>query len=230
MPVEAVLTLDGAPVPHVEVTALPFDANELLDSLEAAAHAPRPAFPSLEAQMMAYRPGPAADLGQAGRAWMATRDSAQRLADSLLSVSHEAAGYPAAYRRFQALYRRLTGRAARREAALKEVTDEIRSLAARAGAAADSIRLWEREAYAAFDSLVALRMAAEGRPAVSSSTDELGTVELELAPGPWWIRAEIRHPDNPFLEYEWNTPVWVRGWWPLRVPVSEKNVTLQWRH
>ncbi len=230
MPVEIVLTLNGAPLAYVEVTALPFDANGLLDSLEAAAPVPRPAFPSLEAEMIAYRVGPAVDLGQVGRAWTATRDSAQWLADSLLSVSHEAPGYPAAYRRFQALYRRLTERAARREAALQEVTDEIRSLAVRAGAAADSIRLWELEAYAPFDSLVALRIAAEGRPAVSASSHESGAVELELAPGAWWIRAQMRYPDNPFLEYEWNTMVWVRGWWPLHMRLFEGNVAVGWRH
>ena len=56
------------------------------------------------------------------------------------------------------------------------------------------------------------------------------TAELELAPGPWWIRAEIRHPDNLFLEYEWNTLVCVRGWWPLRTRLFEGNVSVEWRH
>ncbi len=229
--VHVVAYLDAArPLSRVEITALPYDAPGLLDSLHRAMPDPPPAFPGLEREMRGFLPSDPGDLGSAGRAWIATRDSAQRLADSLRSLDRRAPGYGVAYARFRRLYHRLTERSAEREAAYRSVTAEDRSLAAQAGAAADSLRAWERLAYTDFDSLAAAALAASGRDVLRATTDAAGRAGFTLAPGRWWLVLRVPHSENPFLEYRWEVPLVVRGRWPLRVPIFENNVEIRWRH
>ena len=229
--VHVVAYLDAArPLSRVEITALPYDAPGLLDSLSRAMPDPPPTFPGLEQEMRGFLPSDPGDLGSAGRAWKATRDSAQRLADSLRSLDRRAPGYGVAYARFRRLYHRLTERSGEREAAYRSVTAEDRSLAAQAGAAADSLRAWERLAYTDFDSLAAAALAASGRKVLRIRTDASGRADFVLEPGQWWLILRIPYRGNPFLEYVWEVPLVVRGHRPLRVPIFDNNVEIRWRH
>lgn len=226
----ALIPPPGTSAGLVEVVARPYDALKLLDSLAAVAPDPQPVFPELELALAAFRRSAPQGLGEVGRAWEHARDSAQRLADSLRTGDRRSPGYRGAYDRFRQLYRRLADRSAAREAALRATTGEVRALALRAGAAADSVRAWERIAYAAFDSLAEATEAARAAVAQTAITDQAGHAGFELAAGAWWIAVRVPHPDNPFMEYTWDVPVLVRARWPLRVPLFEANRTVRWRH
>jgi hypothetical protein len=223
------VTLDGAPVPGLDVVAYPFDPGRLLDSLAAAHPVPPPDFADLERELLAFRPPPPApeDTAEIGR--RATRDSVAALADSLNAVDRRSPGYAEAYRRFRQLYMRLVQRSASREAARRADLDPVRDIAGRAARAADSLRAWEREAYAGFDAAVADLSARLGREPVHAATASDGWLELELAPGSWWLEARRPHPDNPFAEYAWRVEIVAAGF-PFRLPLSEATATLEWRH
>jgi len=223
------VTLDGMPVPGLDVIAYPFDPDRILDSLAAAFPEPRPDFTSLERELLAFSPPqpPAEDTAEVG--WRATRDSVVALADSLNAVDRRAAGYGDAYHRFRQLYMHLVQRSATRESARRADLDPVRELARRAGRAADSLRSWERRAYAGFDSAVA-RLVATGLPApVLTTTEADGWLELELAPGAWWLEARLPQRDNPFGEYVWSVGL-VSAGLPFRLPMTEETATLAWRH
>ena len=229
VPVQIRVTVDGAPVPGLEVTAWPYDPARLLDSLAAAHDVAPPDFDSLERELLAFAVEPPAPEDTADWSVRATRDSAADLADSLRAADRRSRGYGEAYRRFRQLYGRLVQRSATREAARRTERDPLRALALRAGRAADSLRAWERQAYAGFDSLMDLMVAEGGRvPAVGTTASD-GWLALDLAAGSWWLEARVPHRDNPFAEYVWRVPVVAAGL-PFRVPLSSTNASLSWRH
>jgi hypothetical protein len=227
--VEVRVMLGGNPVPGLEVTALPYDPTRLLDSLATAHGEPRPAFGDLEQELLAFAPAPAPADDAAGLGVRATRDSVAALADSLNSVDRRSPGYATTYRRFRQLYGRLVQRSAAREAARRGDLDPVRSLALMAGRAADSLRAWERAAYAGLDTATTRLEDLVGRRAVTGVTDAEGWVTLMLPPGAWWFDARLDHPENPFAEYAWMAPAVLSGF-PFRIRLTEAAARIVWRH
>lgn len=228
--VEIVAALEpGVPLEGLEIVALPYDPERLLDSLAALSSIPRPDFSTLEAELLAFRRPAYAEDDARANAWEAVRDSVRRLSDSLRPVDRSSPGYRAAYERFRRLYERFLQQTAARDASVRELTAEVRDLAVRAGRAADSLRAWEHQAYAGADSLGRLAQAAAGRPAVWGATDSAGRVQLILAPGTWWLHALVPHEENPFLEHAWRVSLTAAGF-PVRIPLDQDNVRRRWRH
>ncbi len=229
--VEVVAFLDeSGPVTSVEITALPFDPWHVLDSLAAASVTPKPSFPALEAEMAAYRRPDVEEMRDIGTTWRITRDSVARLADSLRLVAPNSPEYDRAYERLRGQYQRLAQRAVERDAQFKEQVGEDRDLALRASAAADSLRAWERMAFAEFAELADSLVAWSGREPVTAVTDEHGAAELVLAPGRWWLVATLPDRDNPFVERHWNVGFTVSAFGPARVPLFDHNASTRWRH
>lgn len=229
VPVQVRVTVDGRPVPGLEITAFPYDPGRLLDSLAAAHDVPRPDYDSLERVLLTFAPEPEASEDSAGLEVRATRDSVAALADSLRAADRRSPGYASAYQRFRRLYARLVQRSAGRETARRDERDPLRDLALRAGRAADSLRAWEHAAYAGFDSAASLAETRAGLAPVAGVTDAAGWVTLRLPPGGWWLDARVELPDNPFAEHVWLVPV-VSAGFPFRVPLSERTARVAWRH
>ncbi len=223
--------LGGAALTDLEVHILPFDPDELLDSLERAAAAPKPSFPELETSLRSYTRRTDVEFAEASETWNSTRDSVADLSRQLLEIDRASALYRARYRDFRELYSRLMRRGAERDATIRSLTAQDRHLAGRAGAAADSIRLWEARNLREYPRLASERLEDLGRPATTAVTDEEGGAVLSLAPGRWWLLAKMKHPENPFLEYHWNQPIHTRGWMKLAVvPLDDHNARLRFRH
>lgn len=227
--VDVRVTLDGVPVPGLELVAYPFDPQRLLDSLAAAAAEPKPDFAALERELLAFTPPRDPPEDARAAAWQAIRDSVAALADSLNATDRRSAGYGGAYQRFRRMYARLVRNSAAREAARRVDLDPLRDLAHRAGRAADSLRAWETLAYAGFDSAVSIVVAERGRAPLWGTTGIDGGVRLTLRPGAWHLQLRQPVADNPFLELVWNVPVVVSGF-PFRVPVTEATADTVWRH
>jgi hypothetical protein len=228
--VEIVASLQpGVPLEGLEVVALPYDPQRLLDSLTALAPTPRPDFSALETELLRFRRPEYDEDDAAVQAWAAVRDSVRRLSDSLSGVDRRSAGYAAAYDRFRRMYERFLQKTAARDAGVRELTAEVRDLAIRAGQAADSLRGWEREAYAGADSAAARAAARAARDPRTERTDSAGQVRLALDPGPWWLEARAPHPDNPFVEYQWRIAIVTAGL-PFRVPLNPPTAAAVWRH
>ncbi|MBI4500320.1 MAG: hypothetical protein HY700_04085 [Gemmatimonadetes bacterium] len=221
----------GVPVAGLEVTALPFNPDRLLDSLALRAETPRPEFRDLEESVRGYRrPEKGAPQESSPAQWRAVRDSVVRLARELSRQDRRASGYRESYARFRQLYARYTAQEAERERQLRGLFADDRALAQRATRASDSLRAWEREAYRNFPALADERVARSGREVARTTTDSLGRADVHLANGDWWVTATVPDPDNPFEEYRWNAPVRMSAGLPLALPLIRANATQQWRH
>ena len=225
----------GVPLTDLAVTALPFDAERVFDSLARLSPTPRPDFSALEARLQAYRrqATPAADPNDASglnAAWMAVRDSVARMARELSHGDRKSSAYREAYLRFRQLYARYSAKEAEREARARNLHSGDRVIAEEATHASDSLRAWETQAYGAFPAAAEAQVARLGRSVTATETDSVGTVELELANGDWWVTARARDPENPFLEIYWNVPLRVAGGLPFSVPLMPENATTRWRH
>jgi hypothetical protein len=215
----------------LEIEAVPFDPAAVLDSLGRAAPRPKPVFPTLERDLLAYhRPKPGGSLTGPAAAWLATQDSASAMADSLRRLNRKAPGYAAAFARFQDLYHRMVERQRSSDGGRVSIPEADRRLADRAGSAADSLRAWEDVAYADYAAVAANKLQHAGREVVRASTDSAGTAILSLSPGRWWLQARLSVPDNPFAERVWQVPVTVSSRRSVTVPIFEGNYTLEWRH
>lgn len=224
----------GVPLAGLEVTALPVNPDALLDSLAAAALAPKPAFPELEGALAGFRGGAnAPDTASALRAtaaWQAVRDSLEALANQLRAMDRASLAYREAYGRLRALYDRLGQRAAERDRAMQVGLGPERQLAQRAERAADSLRRWEQVAYADFPARLADAVRQTGRDVRQLTTDSTGVARFILSPGRWWIQARVRDPENPFLERYWNVAVKLTGLVPVALPLWQRSALARWRH
>jgi hypothetical protein len=223
----------GVPPAGLEITALPVNPDALLDSLGAAAPAPRPAFPELERAMAGFRTG-AGQTDSAGAlhataAWQAVRDSLETLAAHLRTLDRASLAYREAYQRLRALYERLGQRAAERDRAMQTGLGPERELAQRAERAADSLRQWEQVAYADFPARLEASVRQTGRDLRQVPTDTTGVARFTLPSGRWWIQARVRDPENPFLERYWNVAVTLTGL-PMAVPLGARWALVRWRH
>jgi hypothetical protein len=219
----------STPIADLTITALPFDPDRIIDSLEALAATERPDFTDLEAEMLAYEPPQDDRFEEASRPWRALRDTVQQLADSLIAIGRGAPGYATQYARFRQLYARLAQRAAERDDALRGLGGNQIDLARRAATAAESLRTWEYEALESYSEIAAGQVLLTGHEAVEAPTDESGEAHFTLAPGRWWLVARYADPENPFMEYYWNVPVTV-SLLPVRLPISLGNSERRWRH
>ncbi len=215
--------LDGTPQSGQEIAVLSYDTQRILDSLERASRDPRPEFSELDAALRAFRRADPDSIADLHSEWTKTRQTVDRLADSLNQIGRAAPGYAAAYARFRAAYRNLAGTEAGLESRMRTELADDRDLAQRAAAAADSLRSWERTAFRDFSRLTA------SLEKVLVTTDSVGRARVSLSPGRWWIVGRVSDPDNPFLEFSWNVPVVVSSLVPIVVPVGDHNVTLRWR-
>jgi hypothetical protein len=220
---------------ELAVTALPFDADQVFDSLARLSPTPRPDFSALEARLQAYRrqetpPRDPEDAAGLNAGWVAVRDSVARMARELSRGDRKAPAYREAYLRFRQLYAHYAAKEAEREARARNLHSGDRAIAEAATHASDSLRAWETQAYGGFPAAAEARVARLGRSVTSTETDSLGAVELELANGNWWLTARARDPDNPFLEIYWNVPVKVTGGLPFSLPLMPENAISRWRH
>jgi hypothetical protein len=221
--VELRVSLDHVPLVGLEVAALPYDADRILDSLARAATTPRPDFSSLEAELRTYQRKDPDSITALNAEWAEARQTVADLAGTLHGMERGSAEYAEAYRRFRSAYDGLSREEAELEGRMRRELGADRELAVRAGAAADSLRRWEENAYRAFPELVA------EYESVTLVTDSLGRVHASLEPGPWWFVARRPDPENPFMEIIWRVPVVVSSLVPVTTPLSDHNVTFRWR-
>jgi hypothetical protein len=221
---------DHRPIAELEIVALPFNPDRILDSLATEATTPPPTFPELLHEMRVYTIPEDDPYAELNRPWLALRDSVEALSDTLMAMDRSVPAYAAGYARFRTLYGRLADLAAARDRALRDVNGDRVALARRAAAAADSLRAWEYTAYAAYPEVAAEAVVASGREVVEGVTAKDGTVLLVLDPGRWWLVARTPDETNPFMEYYWNVPATTTRVIPIRLPLTPERAVRRWRH
>jgi hypothetical protein len=212
------------PIADLEVELLPFDRDQILDSLEAAFGEPEPALPDdfLEAQDSIQA---AQEEWRAAEAeWATLRDRAQSITEEMEPLARGEAAYVALYREFEDVEERLTRVEREKNRLFERFTELQEGFMQRA----DSLRLvrdqWADEAFAdAFD-VFATKIEETGKEIVVDTTGAEGMVTVDVEPGEWWVHA--RH-ELPFELLYWNLPVTVARGEPATVFLTRETAEIR---
>jgi hypothetical protein len=197
--------LDGteAPVPNLELVALPYDRDSVLASLEARA-TPRPHTAELDSLFSQWR-GPFLRFARATYQAQQLRDSLARLRRQLDSLPRNAADYQALYSRFGALTDSLAVAIDSAEPARVELDRRRKTLLPRIDSLRRLVTAWENSTFRRYDSIVT--QLAGNREPVSATTGPDGRASLSLGSGSWWIYAWAWDEGDPYSRWYWNVPV-----------------------
>lgn len=178
--------LDGTltPASGIVVTALPFDRDSLVLTMEARAGSSRPGTEALDSLFALYRE-PFLDYFRAGQAREAARDSLASGAISQTEHDRVEARYQAAREALQ----RVRGQ-------LDPAIDSLRA----------EVREWEHSTYRGFDSLARALSEGRGRAVVTDTTDGQGVAVLRIPPSTlqWRVTASAWNVADPNSVWYWS--------------------------
>lgn len=226
-PAEAVVTvelqtLDGEPRPQgdLEVQLIPFDRDQVFDSLEAAYGVPEPEIPAdvLEAQQA---------IAEAQAEWQRQLAQEAELREELQGISAELETLPPNSGRYRVLFQDFNDVEAdllAAERAAEAAFEDFTELQAANVAAADSIRVareaWAADAFAEFDAAWMQRMEATGLDMATDTTDASGVVRFAVDPGTYWVHARLEQPNT---ELYWNEMIELVRGEPVVITLSTEN-------
>lgn len=208
------------PLSDLEVQLLPFDRDQIFDSLTQASPTPEPEIP---ADILAAQE----EVAQAQRDWREMEDSWNTLRDTLQTLNSALEGLNRGESRYMALFREwqdLDRQYQQVERQVQGAFQRFDSLQAATISRVDSVRFiredWADQAFAEIGPVMAAKSAAAGLDAAIDTTSAQGTVTFEADPGDYWVYA--RH-ELPYNELYWNIPVTLVRGEPLQLRLSAEN-------
>jgi hypothetical protein len=197
--------LDGseAPVPDLELVALPYNRDSVLAALETKA-SPRPHTRELDSLFALWRT-PFVRFARATQRSQQLRDSLALLRRQLDSLPRHAPEYQPLYARFGALTDSLAVAADSAEPARLELDRKRRTLLPRIDSLRRLVTAWENSTFRNYDSIV--NQLAGTREPVGASTGPDGRATVTLGEGRWWIYAWAWDEGDPYSRWYWNVPV-----------------------
>lgn len=211
---------DAQPLNALEVQVLPYDRDQIFDSLAAAASRPEPPIPP---DLMAARD----EIAQARTEW---RDAENRwviLRDTLTKLSEELEDLDPGMRLYNELFLQWEDFNIEYEAANRVQTDlfeRFTDLQSAAIGRMDSINFqreqWAAEAFVEVDAVIGAKIEMSGLVAVYDTTEAAGSVQVQVPPGDYWVHARYELPD---VELYWNVPITVVRGEPLVVRLTREN-------
>ncbi len=208
------------PIPDMEVQLLPFDRDQVFDSLAKAYGTPEPEIPQALLDAREEVAQAQQRWQQATNRWNTLRDTLQKLNDTMKQYSRGEARYVALFREWQEFDSQY-GRVERQmNDAFKEF-DELQKSTIRQS---DSIKVlkenWADDAFANVGEVFAAK--ALGREGAADTTNAQGVASnhLKVKPGDYWVYARY---ELPYTELYWNVPVTVQRGEPNQVTLTRNN-------
>ena len=208
----------------LEMWLLPYDRDQVFDSLTQAAPTPEPEVPPdiLAAQN---------DVAAAQQRWRETedrwntlRDTLQTLNATLETLNRGETRYTTLFREWQDLDRQYQQVERQVQGAFQEFED----LQAATIERVDSVRFiqadWADQAFADVDAVIGAKVRASGLDPVADTTDSQGMAVFEVPPGQYWVYA--RH-ELPYNELYWNLPITLARGEPLQLRLSRDNADVR---
>ena len=212
---------NGNPVDDVEVRLLPYDRDQVFDSLTMAATTPEPEIP---ADLLAAQ----AEIADAQQAWRDTETQWNTLRDTLQKLNTALEGLNPGEGRYRAIFNEWQDQEAeynRAERRVGSLFDSFTSLQEAAIGRMDSMKIvqadWADQAFEEVDYVIAAKVELSGLEPLADTTDANGIAQFEdVAPGAYWVYA--RH-ELPYNELYWNVPIVVTRQEPFVLRLSEEN-------
>ncbi len=208
------------PIADTEIQVLPFDRDEIFDSLATAYGTPEPEIP---ADLLAAQEEIAAaqEEWQASEAqWSALRERLQQINDQMNGLARGEPRYAQLFQEFQDTDAQLGRVERQKNQAFQRFTDLQEGYIQRA----DSMRLireeWEDEAFGPYFDVATRKLQELGKEIVVDTTDAEGQALIAVPTGQWWVYARY---ELPFTELYWNIPVTVERGDPIPVRLTPET-------
>lgn len=206
----------------IEVQLIPFDRDEVFDSLTNAYGTPEPPIPQELIEQREAVQAANAEWQQATTRWQTIRDTLQALNEAMEPLARGESQYVVLFREWQDWDGQL-GAAERAMNASFETFDELQRGTIRAS---DSIRIlqdtWADDAFDGVGDVFANRADMSGLDWAVDTTDASGIARnnLLVRPGRYWVHARY---ELAYTELYWNVPIEVTGEEPLTVVLNRAN-------
>jgi hypothetical protein len=211
------------PLTGLEVQILPYDRDQVFDSLQKAFGTPEPEIPQdlLDARDQVRQ---AQEKWQSATArWNTLRDTLQKINEAIKKYSRGEAQYVVMYKDFEAF----DAERARVEKEMNASFKEFDSLQKGTIHESDSVRIarenWADEAFADVDPVITAKVRAAGLPVVVDTTDANGVAsgdQFKVPPGKYWVYARY---ELPYTELYWNVPIEVKRGDPNEIKLNRDN-------
>ena len=197
---------------NLPVRLLPYNRDEIFDSLAAASAEPEPEVPAEIVQQQEEVRAAQTRWRQAEERWATVRDSLRTLGEQLRQMEQQGMRanprYNAAFQQFRQLDAQVGGLDRTQQQAFQEFDRLQRGVISRS----DSIRAvreaWADRTFEDFDEVVDARLESMGREEVADTTGPDGFTSFSVPNGQWWVYARYT---LPYEELYWNVPVEVTG-------------------
>ena len=204
----------------LEVRLLPYDRDEIFDSLAAAHPEPEPEIPDTLLAAQEAVAEAQAEWRDAEAEWNALRDRLQTLNQELQQLSRGEAQYQVLYREWQQLEGRLAAAERRQEQAFERFTELQQGIAQQSRELQVARDEWAQEAFADVGDVIDARLQQLGREELVDTTDASGMVSFEAPAGEWWVHARYA---LPYEELYWNEPVNVPSGESVEIRLSRES-------
>ena len=212
------------PIDGLEVRLIPFDRDQVFDSMTAAFGTPEPPIPPELAAARDEVRAARENWQQLQTRWGTLRDTLQKITDAMEGYSRGEAAYVALFREFQDFDAEYGQVERRVDQAFQTFTDLQQGTIR----ASDSIRIlqdnWADEAFADYFLVFDAKQSASGLSAVTDTTDANGVARQNLLvkPGQYWV---VAFYEQAYSELYWNVPITVEGGDPTTITLSRSNAT-----
>jgi len=193
--------IEAQGVADVEVSLLPYDRDQVFDSLSQAFPTPEPEMPP---DLAAAQEGIAAARqawADAETRWNVLRDDLQKLNDRMEGLNRSTREYRSLFSEHQQKFREYEGLDAR----VASLFNRFQSLQAAVIGRLDSMSVarsnWADEAFQDVNEVIAAKIDASGLEMHVDTTDADGWVFFRVPPGDYWVYA--RH-EVATEEWYWN--------------------------
>lgn len=207
---------------NIEVQLLPYDRDQVFDSMIAAFPTPEPAIPTELLTARDEVQAAQAEWDAHQRRWNTLRDTLQTLTRAMDQFSRGEARYVALFREWQDFDSELS----RVETQMNAAFDRFDSLQRGTIRASDSIRIlqdnWADEAFDGVGQVFLARQRASGLDIAVDTTNANGVARsnLRVKPGQYWVHARY---NLAYTELYWNVPVTVERGEPVVVELTRAN-------
>ena len=211
-------------IEEVEIQLLPFDRDQIFDSLTTVAPSPEPQMP---AALQVARDS----ITAAQQEWRTFESRWLALREQLTEISNELDQYNPAEAQYRVLFNEFNDLEAE-YAAAESTKDEAFARFDRLQQATfteiEEFRAiqtgWADQAFAPYGEAVGMKLQLSGQAILADTTDATGRADFAADPGEWWIYA--RYP-LATEELYWNEPVMLERGDPVAVPLTRQNAEIR---
>lgn len=209
---------------EIEVRLLPYDRDQVFDSLTAAADVPEPEIPE---DLLAARD----EIAAAQEQWRSTETRWNTLRDTLAKLNSAMEGLNRAENRYRAIFQEWSNLNVEYQRAERRVASDFErfeSLQAATIGRMDSMRIaldnWADQAFVDVDQVIGAKIEAAGLEQSTDTTSAEGVALVDVAPGRYWVYARY---ERPYDELYWNVQIDVARGEPMELRLTTENAMVR---